>query len=378
MSNTVVFSIDNVGSYNSNYDDSPIIEDVTNNSIKISSNNPAHTIGVCIDSNTNIQVEVELSSKKCTFNNLNCNTSYILYTKQNNSYSKNVQCKTLSENETFINNFKNYVNYNSSLLSSNIDEYQDILNTLVEEEEIAYTLSKINTDKSNELIYMAIKYKNEFNRIINEDKIENTPTKKLDNIFGNTIIFNSNATKCNIFYVKNKKEYFVNSEQYPTEFTYSNGKSNTLYNVVSVSDNNIKSPKYTFYNFSENNKSDLEKIYGKSNQLAKIDLEDYASRYTKKTENELKCLAVIDNKNIDLKLLKAPHIEIDENNNVIFDIDYKDSLGETDNHYYICISNIDECLDKTSFRKIKITSKDSVILTNKYETAIDKNKIYAI
>lgn len=378
MSNTVVFSIDMIGNYNSNYDDSPIIENVTHNSIEIMSNNPAHTIGVCIDKNTNVSMERELSSKRCSFENLQPNTTYVLYTKQNNSYSKSVQCKTLSEEDEFINRFKSYVEYNSLLLSKEIDEYQGILNELSNKEDIAYTLSKINNEKSNELMFMAIKYKNEFNKIINEDKINFTPTKNLDNIFGNTIIFNSQTTKCNIFYTKNKKEYFVCSEQYPTEITYSNGKTNTVYNVIAISDNNIKSPKYTFYNYSENNKANIEKLYGKSNQLAHIDLSDYAARNNKRTEKELKCLAIMDNKNIDLRLLKSPSAEIDENNNIIFDVNYKDSLGENDKNYYICVSNINECLDKTSFRKIQITDKDAIVLATKHETAINNDEIFAI
>lgn len=378
LSNTVVFSIDIIGNYNGNYDDSPIIENVTNNSIEILSNNPSHTIGVCVDKNTSISIEEELSSKKCTFNNLNPNNTYVLYTKQNNSYSKSVQCKTLSDDEDFINSFKEYVEYNSSLLSADISEYQSSLSKLSDKEDITYTLSKENTDKSNELMYMAIKYKNEFNRIINEDKIDFIPSKNLENIFGNTITFDSQTSKCNIFYVKNKREYFVDSEQYPTEITYSNGKSNTIYNVMAISDSNIKSPKYTFYNYSENNKANIEKLFGKSNQLAQIDLTDYAARNPKKTENELKCLAVLDNKNIDLKLLKCPSAEIDENNNIVFDVNYIDSIGEYDNEYYICISNIDECLDDTSFRKIKIHDKDKVILANKYNTAINNNNIFTI
>lgn len=377
LSNTVVFSVDNIGSYSTNYDDSPIVENITSNSIKIASNNPSHTIGVCINSVTNETIEIDLSSKKCTFHNLENDTTYTIYTKQNSFYSKAIQCKTLSEEEAFINNFKKYVDYNSSLLSAHINEYEDILDSLSKDEDIIYTISKINTDKANELMCMAIKYRNEFNRTINEDKIEYIPTKNLDNIFGNTVIFNSSTVKCNLFYIKNTKEYFVDSEQYPTEITYSQGKSNTLYGVTAITNNNIKSPKYFFYNFDENHKSSIEKLYGKSNQLAKINLEDYSAKYPKKIEAELKCLAVMDNKNIDLKLLKAPHGHINEDS-IVFDINYQDSLGAGNNNYYICISDIDECLDNTSFRKIQFSDKDNILLTNKYETAINKNKTYAL
>lgn len=376
-SNTVVFSVDNIGSYSTNYDDSPIVENITNSSIKIVSNNPSHTVGVCINSATNESIEIDLSSKKCTFDELDNNTTYTIYTKQNNFYSKTIQCRTLPEEETLVDSFKKYVIYNSSLLSDHVDQYEDVLNSLSQDEEIIYTISKMNTAKSNELMYMAVKYRNEFNRIINEDKIEYMPYKNLDNIFGNTVIFNSNSAKSNLFYIKNTKEYFVGSEQYPTEITYSQGKSNTLYGVTSITNNNVKSPKYLFFNFDENDKSSIEKLYGKSNQLANINLEDYSAKYAKKTEVELKCLAAMDNKNIDLKLLKAPCGQISEDS-IVFDVNYQDSLGAAGNNYYICISDIDECLDNTSFRKIKFSDKDRILIANKYETAINKNEVYAL
>lgn len=376
LSNTVVFSIDKVGTYNTNYDDSPIVEDVKKDSIQILCNNISHTIGVCVDANTNKSIEKELSFKKCTFNDLNPNTTYVLYTKHENSNSKSMQCKTLSEDEDYVNGFRSYVHNNSTLLSMDLESYEPILDKLNDNQEVIYTLSKENSQRANELIYMAVKYKNEFNKIINDHKLDSTPTKNLENIFGNTIKFSADTFKYNIFSVKNKKEYFVDSEEYPTEITYTNGKANTLYNVVAISDNNIKSPKYTFYNFAENDKADIEKLYGKSNQLKNIDLTDYAARNPKKSEEVLKCLAVTDNKNIDLKLLKAPDAFIDKNNNITFDVNYKDSIGLNDKKYYICISNIDESLDKTSFRKLPITSDDDVVFANKYMTAANDKDVF--
>lgn len=378
LSNTVVFSIDKIGNYNMNYDDSPNIENVGTNYIQILSNNPTHTFGVCINNISNKITEVELSSRKCTFENLDENTTYTIYTKQETSISKTVQCKTLSNDETLVNGFINYVKYNSLLLSSDFEEYEPILEKLNNEQDIIYTLSQDKTDKSKELIYMAVKYKNEFNKILNEHKDDTIPTKNLDNIFGNTFDFNTGVLKANIFSVKNKKEYFVYSEQYPTEITYSNGKSNTVYNVVSISDNYIKSPKYVFYNYSENDKAKIEKLYGKSNELSKIDLLDYIAKNGNQPNNVLKCLAVIDNKNIDLRLIKAPEVSIDEYSNMTFDVDYKDLLGSKDRKYFICISNLAESLDNTSFRKILISDKDEMIFANKYFTAANTKDIFVV
>ena len=240
-----------------------------------------------------------------------------------------------------------------------------------------YTLSLDKTDKAKELIYMAVKYKNEFIKIINEHKIENIPKKNLDNIFGNTFKFENGTLKGNIFSVKNKREYFVHSEQYPIEMTYY-GKPNTTYSVTSITDDFIKSPKYYYYNFSENDKSKIESLYGNANILSKIDLTDYIAKNKKYSEEVLKCIAVSDNKNIDLKLLKAPKVQLDENSNMLFDVNYKDLLGSNDKKYFICISNIEESLDKTPFRKIPITDKDELIFANKHLTAANTKDIFVV
>ena len=377
LSNTVVFSIDKLGDYNINYDDSPIIEDVGTNSIKILSNNPVHTVGICINNISGKFIEAELSSRKCTFNNLDTNTTYTIYTKHESSNSKAIMCKTLSNDESFVLGFKRYVQHNETLLSSDIEDYENILDKLNEDQDVLYTLSLDKTDKAKELMYMAVKYKNEFVKITNEHKLKNIPEKNLDNIFGNTFKFENGTLKGNIFSVKNKREYFVHSEQYPIEMTYY-GKPNTIYNVTSITDNFIKSPKYYYYNFSENDKSKIESLYGNANMLNKIDLADYIAKNRKYSEEVLKCIAVSDNKNIDFKLLKAPKITIDEYSNMLFDVNYKDLLGSNNKNYYICISNIDESLDKTPFRKIPITDKDELVFANKYLTAANTKDTFVV
>ncbi|MEG1494736.1 MAG: hypothetical protein RR406_00330 [Bacilli bacterium] len=377
LSNTVVFSIDKVGNYNMNYDDSPIIEDVSIDKIQILSNNPSHTAAVCINNISNKYLEMDLSSRKCTFKNLEENTTYTIYTKHENSNSKNIMCKTLTKQEEYVTGFKSYVYYNSNLLSTDIENYKEILDELNNDQEVLYTLSKNKSDKAKEIIYMATKYKNEFNRIINEDKINLIPTKNLDNIFGNTFKFNSGALKGNIFSVKNKKEYFVYSESYPIEITY-NGKQNWTYSATSIANDYIKSPKYVYYNFAENDKAKISNLYGEANVLDKIDLTDYIAKNRKYSNNILQCLAVKDNKNIDLKLLKAPHVTLDEYSNMIFDVNYKDLLGTSNKNYFICISNIAESLDKTSFRKIGIKDKDENIFATKYLTAANQNDIFVV
>ena len=90
LSNTVTFSVDNLGEHNSNYDDSPNIDNITDSTIKITCNNPTHTIGVCINSLDGSTIELELTNRNCTFRNLINNTSYVVYTRDNNWHQKKV------------------------------------------------------------------------------------------------------------------------------------------------------------------------------------------------------------------------------------------------------------------------------------------------
>lgn len=377
LSNTVTFSVDNLGEHNSNYDDSPNIDNITDSTIKITCNNPTHTIGVCINSLDGSTIELELTNRNCTFRNLINNTSYVVYTRDNNATSKTIATKTLAPEESFVSGFKSYVRFNNSLLFTDLDAYESILDEIKESDDLIYSLERNQDIKAKELMYMAVKYKNEFTTAINSHKIESMPQKNLSNIYGNSFKFDTGVTKANIFLLKNKKEYYEYSEQYPNEMTYT-GKSNRSYNVVAITNDFAKSPKYLFYSFSDNDKSRIDTLYGDANILNNIDLTEYMDPSKKYSNIALKCLAVKNNKNIDVKLLQAPNVILDEELNITVDVNNSDLIGKKDNEYYLVISNLEQSLDKTPFRKIKITDKDEIVFANKYLTAINHKDTYAI
>lgn len=377
LSNTVMFSIDNVGAYNVVYDDTPNIDDVTETTITITCNNPTHTTAVCSSTTSLKTIELELSNRRCTFKGLDSNTTYGIHTRDDSTVSNMAITKTLSPEENFISGFKNYARCNSTLLSSDIEDYNEILDKLNDEKEMLQVLEKEQDIKAKELMYMAVKYKNEFTSILNSNKLDSMPQKDLNNIYGNTFKFNSGATKANVFLTKGKKEYYEYSEQYPTEITYM-GKSNKIYNVIAITGEFVKSPRYTFYSYSDNDKSKIESLYGDANKLASIDLTAYMNSNKKYSDLALKCLAVTDNKNIDIKLLKAPGLTLDEQCNLIVDVKYNDLLGELGKEYYVVISELNQVLDKTPYRKIKIEDMDEVLLANNYLTAINNVDTYAV
>lgn len=373
LSNTVSFIINTISNIDYSYNDTPIIENVTDTTITALSNNPTHTIGVCVDIITLKEIESDINSRVFKFDNLSPNTRYQVYTKHKDSFSNIAEIKTLEKEYQNLITFKNYVKCNKNLLSKDFDNYQEILDKLIDDNYL-YTLTKEKSIEAKELIFMAIKYKNEITSIINNDNLINMPKKKIDNIYGNTFNFENGVAKANIFINKNKKDYFEASEAYPIEITYT-GKSNSLYNVISVNNDFIKSPKYTFYAFSDNDKANIEKQFGDVNVLNSLNTIQLPN--SKLSNNSLKCLTAKENKSKDIDLLKAPSAYINDTCNLIANIGYKDILG-TNKKYYLCISNLNECLDKTPFRKIEInTAYNNIIIENSL-TAINKKDIFAI
>ena len=353
--------------------DTPVIENVTDTTITALSNNPTHTIGVCVDMITLKEIESDINSRIFKFDNLSPNTKYQVYTKHKDSFSNITEVKTLEKEYQNLIIFKDYVKCNKNLLSKDFDNYQEILNKLVDDNYL-YTLIKEKSIEAKELIFMAIKYKNEITSVINNDNTTNMPKKKIDNIYGNTFNFENGVAKANIFINKNKRDYFEASETYPIEVTYT-GKPNSLYNVISVNNDFIKSPKYTFYAFSDNDKANIEKQFGDVNVLNSLDTIQLSNN--KLSIDSLKCLTAKMNKAKDIDLLKAPSAYINDICDLIANIDYKDILG-LDKKYYLCISNLNECLDKTPFRKIEInTTYNNIIIENSL-TAINKKDIFAI
>ena len=134
--------------------------------------------------------------------------------------------------------------------------------------------------------------------------------------------------------------------------------------------------KLIFYSYDDNDKEMIKQQFGNTNILNNIEVKTI-SNY--KLSNEaLKCLTAKEEKDKDINLLKAPSGYIDNKCNLIVNIDYKDILGEQNNIYYLCISKLDECLDTTPFRKIRIDIRYSTITINNLLTAINKNDIYTM
>lgn len=372
LSNIVHFTINQISKNKSNINDTPVIENVTHKSIKAMSNNISHDKGICIDLSDSKKLTTNINSRNFQFDSLEPSKTYMLYTTNGNEISKAAITKTLDFNNMNLNLFKEYVKNNRNLLSKDYSNYKPLLEKL-KDENFLYTLMQDKSIEAKELIYMAVKYSNEFTTIINE-KHDTMPVKKDDSIYGNNFKFNTSVSKANIFLNKNRKDYFENSEAYPNEINYI-GKSNNLYNVVGINNDFIKSPKYLFYSYSDNDKNLIKQQFGDINVLNELELKP---NINKLSEDSLKCLTAKSYKQKDIDLLKAPKGYINENCDLIVDLDYRNILGDQNTIYYLCVSKLHECLDKTPFRKVKTYLNNSNVIINKISTAINKDDVYAI
>lgn len=372
LSNIVHFTINQISKNKSNINDTPVIENVTHKTIKAMSNNISHDKGVCIDLSDSKKLTTNINSRNFQFDSLEPSKTYMLYTTNGNEISKAAITKTLDFNNMNLNLFKEYVKNNRNLLSKDYSNYKPLLEKL-KDENFLYTLMQDKSIEAKELIYMAVKYSNEFTTIINE-KHDTMPVKKDDSIYGNNFKFNTSVSKANIFLNKNRKDYFENSEAYPNEINYI-GKSNNLYNVVGINNDFIKSPKYLFYSYSDNDKNLIKQQFGDINVLNELELKP---NINKLSEDSLKCLTAKSYKQKDIDLLKAPKGYINENCDLIVDLDYRNILGDQNIIYYLCVSKLHECLDKTPFRKVKTYLNNSNVIINKISTAINKDDVYAI
>ena len=244
----------------------------------------------------------------------------------------------------------------------------------IQDDDILTALNKNKSEEAKELMFMAIKYKNEFISSINSSNYEYIPTKNIDNVFGNSFKFNSGVTKANIFVNRNKKDYFESTELYPTEINYT-GKANSLYSVVGITNDYAKSPKYYFYSYSDNSKERILKAFGNVNVLGSLDIYQFR-KDSKLSNNGLKCIAAKEYKTKDINLLKAPSLFIDESLNIIADVNYIESLGLKGYEYYLCICKLDEVLDTTPVRKLKMYDWPETLIIDSYISAINKKDIY--
>lgn len=380
FSNTVSFSIDGQKNINTEKNDQPIIEKIEHNQIEVTSNNMSHTHVVCNPINNNARSNqeqiIELKSKKAIIPNLMPNSQYAIKTTDlKNSYSKTTVALTLAYENQDTKLFLDYIKNNQKLLIEPYEKYKDILDN-IKASNTSNLIDSITNQESNsktqELLLYAIKFQNEFNALFNSSSLS-MPTKVLSAPFWNVLKHDDEAIKTNYFYTKKRKNFFDSSVSYPSLYKFE-GASNRRYYTYDINDDTSRGVRADFCSFNEDTKA-LLSPYKKTDQMYQLDATVYKNIYPKASTIALYETACRNEKKANIRILKAPIVTYD-NEILKADINYTEILGQTRDTFYLCLSNIEEALDYTPFRKISFTGDMTELIVDKYNSGVQDNKTY--
>lgn len=256
----------------------PLVNNVTNNSIEITSNVRDHIYAIIYDEEDGSSEKQLLKNRKALFNNLKSDNTYIIYTSNDDSDydSDRISVRTLIfKNESLI-SYCNYIKNNYNILKENTSDYIDILEyitTLDKDSSIDAILdiksqNRDFTEKTksilDELLYYATIYESDKINYFNSDnKIKQAYFDMLN--CENEKVYISDEIE-NAYIYKYKKDKL----DFDTKISKDNIKDNTLkfpmkndtiYSIVLEDSNKIKSvPKYLYID-SFKNKLDRYNIY---------------------------------------------------------------------------------------------------------------------
>lgn len=390
-SNVVSFKIDNTYEIQATSQDIPIIEDVTNNSITISVNDKTHDTAIIYSlSKNNNETSVSIKSKKAVFTNLEPDSLYYIYTC--NSLTPNTtsiinSVSTLKHEKQFLEDFKDFIKYNSSLLiKQDIDKYFSLLDNAVFKNNIIDLVLNINLnpdDKNyktnneikNELLFFAIKFQNLINADLNKFNEISQPVKSLNKSFYDTLKF-SNKSHYNNYYRKENTRNIFELKVEENTYTF-NSYNNKRYYCYSVDTTGTRGPRYDFCNFSYEAQDYLKK-YSNSNVLSLQDTSYINSNYNNNlSKTNLDRLTAQYYKKPNIKLLIKPMVQVNEDLNVVITTNYLD-VFEENTELLICFAQANESLDTTPFKKVKCRLTNDDIIINSYDSGIKLNDTYLV
>ena len=356
--------------------DYAIVNYVTDTNIYFESNNSNHDTLVLIDttsekSTKNSQNQYRINKNKAVVSNLKSNCSYEFYTTNGITKSKSTIIKTFEKQDQDLELFINYIKYNKNLLINDLDNFDfRLLNngglTIIDK-----VLNLKDCEIKSELLLFAIKFQNEliavFNKQSNDNKLSNNSLLNLNLTTDNEI------KKVNIYDVVNNNEYFKSvTSNLNTDFFV--GAPNKRYLFQTINNKNIKSPKYNFIFLSKDDKEKLNK-YNNTNNLTKIDINKYKSKYQSYDSETLRAIMAKEYNIPNYYLIEAPIFNY-EDNILYIDVNYKEVLK--DDNYYVCIASIYDVLDYTPIRKMQFNNTMTDLYINDYTSSILKNNYYLL
>lgn len=422
-SNAVKFNINSYYKEDLLYRYAPIIERVTDNEIKIYSNEPTHDMAsISIEDN---ESAIELKNRRGTFINLDPDTSYSIFTynSKDNMKSKSVYVKTLTTKNKLFEELINYCYANSRLLAfKEINSFylplikeaeliaeknnKDTTDSLIELKEkylakikaldiknpnydVLFNEYDLKIKRINEIITFSLKLFNDYIGAVNVESNVPIPTTFLDNSYDNIFTFDEKITTAEFyknygnivqFQLTTPSYNFKNIDGVDNSFRYL-GKPGMKHYVEAL-EGNARSPKLEFYVMSQKEKEEFIKKDLEKEKLSNRDKENIDNTITGDLglveTSDYKRSFIINAKKIDYPLLPPPEIET-INENVLIRTNIHDLIYDYyEKDFYIAVATYEDVLVNNDIYKVKFNNNEEVIAITRLLHGLKKDKEYGI
>lgn len=421
ISNTVTFSINEYYIKDLLKKYAPLIERVTDTTIRIFANEPSHTKVIINEiGSQELGKEFDIVKRRCEITGLEPDKKYTLYTINDIDQvpSRSVTVTTLSSKDSLFNQLLLFCMANSSyLIFKDMVIYKELLKeaqTFAENNDLDTTDSLLEIKKKymnlynnskdedlideydlkikalNELIAFSMKLFNDFISAVN-DKIEvPIPTMKYNAAYENVFKFDESIENAEFF-----KDYGHISQLYYIVPNYNfkkiDGEDNSFRfqgrpghkHYVEATIKTARSPKLEFYVMTQNEKDTFIEKDKKKNNLTDKDV-DIIDTSIKKDDlgdletDDYKRAFLIKAKRIDNPIFLPVDVESIEENVLV-----KNPLASIVNKnfnddYYLAVASYQDVLQGNPIYKVKFTNRDELIAITKMLHGLKENNTYAL
>lgn len=405
----------------------PIIEKITDKSLKVYANEPTHTHVVISDKDGENEVFHKLKNRRIEIKDLTADTEYFIATctGEDTLTSPYIKVKTFKVFEKPFNDFKKMVETNRQLLLYNeLDRYYKIINEaesmaiknnnfesptnlIVDikrdaEKELsgldpemdgyqdAYNEITYKIYACNELIYLSNKVQNNLLSIVNKDVEIKAPELIYNKSYDAIFKFEENIEKAEFFRVirgmaQSSDTVYANSftdvDGNKNSVKYK-GRSGTNHYVQSLIGNS-RSPKLEYYemtvtekqlkiNSDENRQALSESDISKIKSIVKEQLDSNA------TDIVINRAMMSKTKNVQEPLILPPNVIKKENDYIELTTKIKDIAYDKDVEFYISVAKLDDIINNDYIYKHKFTCEDETIVLNDIDYALHNGQYYAL
>lgn len=403
----------------------PIVENVTENSMKIISNVPDHDKLKVIDMDGNI-TNYNLNNESIILKKLKKNSLYSLETYKSNeeieNRSKMIQVRTLPESDKLFKEFIKYIKANKNTLGikRDLNKCIDIINKFTDTSKTPacciskaydYYLNKLKVlsvydadykkqkeileDKVKlcQLLYdIALKLTNDNTKAINKENNVPAPYHFLDDNYNNVFQFDKNITSAEIYRLyKNVVQFdsIIYASDFKTIMNKKNcyrfiGRPGRDYYIEAIN-GQVKSSKTYFSVLSNSEKSNKLKHdkNNKNSHMTDSDISKIGNTINNDLGNLLTQLNkerafLFNAKKISSPLIFAPSI-VSINTDVVLNTviyDFYSNYNENIN-FYLAIADYEDVIKKNDIYKIPFTNRDAEINVSFLYNGLKDNTAYA-